>query len=146
MPYLKSLREEDPQVHVLSRESTTLGRSREADIAIGGDRGISKLHARVEAEPAGYMIVDLGSRNGTYVNDHPVAGEPAPLLPGDRIRIGHTVFVFEEGEPGGPEPDGEAPEGTEPGGKYGRSAGAGLPLPGGPAPLHDGGRHARPEA
>lgn len=99
MPCLKLLHAKDPRVHVLSREVTTLGRSGEVDIAIRGDRGVSKRHARIEAEAAGYVITDLGSRNGTYVNDHPIGGEPAPLLPGDHIRIGRTVFVFEGGEP-----------------------------------------------
>ena len=101
MPYLKLLRAENPQVHVLSKDVTTLGRSGEVDVPVRGDRGVSKLHARIETAATGYVIVDLGSRNGTYVNDHPVGGEPAPLLPGDHIRIGHTVLVFEEGEPGG---------------------------------------------
>ena len=114
MPYLKLLHAEDPQVHVLTRDVTTLGRSGEADIAIGGDRGVSKLHARIETEASGYMITDLGSRNGTYVNDYPIGGEPAPLLPGDLIRLGRSVFVFEEGEPEEAVPAGEAPEGKEP--------------------------------
>lgn len=99
MPYLKLLHAKDPQVHVLSRDVTTLGRSGEADIAIRGDRGVSMLHARIESVVSGYVITDLGSRNGTYVNDHPIGGEPAPLLPGDRIRLGRSVFVFEGGEP-----------------------------------------------
>lgn len=101
MPYLKLLRAENPQVHVLSKDVTTLGRSGEVDVPVRGDRGVSKLHARIETAATGYVIVDLGSRNGTYVNDHPVGGEPAPLLPGDHIRIGHTVVVFKGGEPGG---------------------------------------------
>ena len=113
MPYLKLLHAKDPQVHVLSRDVTTLGRSGEADIALRGDRGVSKLHARIETEASGYVISDLGSRNGTYVNDHPVGGEPAPLLPGDRIRLGRSVFVFEGGEPGGAVPAGEASWGAE---------------------------------
>ena len=116
MPYLKLLYAEEPQVHVLSRDVTTLGRSGEADIALRGDRGVSKLHARIETEASGYVIADLGSRNGTYVNDHPVGGEPAPLLPGDRIRLGRSVFVFEGGEPGVAGPAGEASGGTEPAG------------------------------
>lgn len=101
MPYLKLLHAKDPQVHVLSRDVTTLGRSGEVDIAIRGDRGVSKLHARIETEASGYAIVDLDSRNGTYVNDHRVGGAPAPLLPGDHIRIGQTILVFEAGEPAG---------------------------------------------
>ena len=44
------------------------------------------------------MIRDLQSKNGTYVNDERV--ESATLKPGDRIRIGSSVFVFEtEGQP-----------------------------------------------
>ena len=105
MPYLKLLHGKDSQVHVLSRDVTTLGRSGEADIAVRGDRGVSKLHARIETEASGYVIADLGSRNGTYVNDHPIGGEPAPLLPGDRIRLGRSVFVFEGGEPEGTVPE-----------------------------------------
>lgn len=105
MPYLKLLHGKDSQVHVLSRDVTTLGRSGEADIAIRGDRGVSKLHARIETEASGYAIADLGSRNGTYVNDHPIGGEPAPLLSGDRIRLGRSVFVFEGGEPEGTVPE-----------------------------------------
>ncbi len=103
MPYLKLLHAKDQQVYVLSRDTTTLGRSGEVDIAIRGDRGVSKLHARIETEASGYVIADLGSRNGTYVNDHPVGGEPAPLLPGDHIRIGQTILAFEAGEPAGAE-------------------------------------------
>lgn len=113
MPYLKLLHAKEPQVHVLSRNVTTLGRSGEADIAIRGDRGVSKLHARIETEASGYVIVDLGSRNGTYVNDHPTGGEPAPLLPGDRIRLGRSVFVFEGGEPVSTVPAGGSAAGTE---------------------------------
>lgn len=128
MPYLKLLHAKGSQVHGLSRDVTTLGRSGEADIAIRGDRGVSKLHARIKTEASGYVIADLDSRNGTYVNDHKVGDEPAPLLPGDHIRIGQTILVFEAGEPAGAgsaggksagEPAGagsawEAPEGTEP--------------------------------
>ena len=109
MPYLKLLHAKEPQVYVLSRDATTLGRSGEADIAIRGDRGVSKLHARIESVASGYVIADLGSRNGTCVNDHPVGGEPAPLLPGDHIRIGQTVLVFEAGEPAASTASADAP-------------------------------------
>ena len=113
MPYLKFLDAKDPQVHVLSRDVTILGRSGEVDIAIHGDRGVSKLHARIETEASGYVITDLGSRNGTYVNDHPIGDEPAPLLPGDRIRLGRSIFIFEGGDPEGALPAGGSAEGTD---------------------------------
>ncbi len=114
MPYLKRLRTENPQVYVLRGNVTTLGRSGEVDIALRGDRRVSKLHARIEREATGYVIADLGSRNGTFVNDHPVVGEPAPLLPGDHIRLGQTDLVFEEGEPEDKKPGDSAPEGSRP--------------------------------
>jgi pSer/pThr/pTyr-binding forkhead associated (FHA) protein len=36
-------------------------------------------------------VEDLGSTNGTFLNEHKVA-EPAPLSPGDRLRVGKTVI------------------------------------------------------
>ena len=40
------------------------------------------------------MIEDLGSTNGTYLNDEPLNG-PQPLHPGDRIRIGDCEFSYQ---------------------------------------------------
>lgn len=54
----------------------------------------SRKHFRVERRGAGYVLVDLGSTNGTYLNHERVVGE-APLRHGDRIRVGDTVVVFE---------------------------------------------------
>lgn len=54
------------------------------------DRGISRLHACLERQADGsYAVRDLGSTNGTTVNDTPVGiDQVAALAPGDRIRIG----------------------------------------------------------
>lgn len=54
----------------------------------------SRKHFRVERRGAGYVLVDLGSTNGTYLNHERVVGE-APLRHGDRIRVGETVVAFE---------------------------------------------------
>ena len=40
------------------------------------------------------VLEDLGSTNGTYLNEEPLRG-PQPLHPGDRIRIGDSSFMFE---------------------------------------------------
>ena len=58
------------------------------------DSFASSRHARLV--PRGDVIVleDLGSTNGTYLNDEPLRG-PQPLHPGDRIRIGDSDFTFE---------------------------------------------------
>ena len=39
------------------------------------------------------VIEDLGSTNGTYLNEEPLTG-PQPLHPGDRIRIGDSEFSY----------------------------------------------------
>jgi len=53
----------------------------------------SSRHARIVAEGAVMVIEDLGSTNGTYLNDEQLTG-PRPLHAGDRIRIGDSEFVY----------------------------------------------------
>jgi FHA domain len=74
-------------------EGALLGRGDQADIVLE-DSFASTRHARLV--PRGDVIVleDLGSTNGTYLNDEPLRG-PQPLHPGDRIRIGDSAFTFE---------------------------------------------------
>jgi hypothetical protein len=74
-------------------EGALLGRGDQADIVLE-DSFASSQHARLV--PRGDVIVleDLGSTNGTYLNDEPLRG-PQPLHPGDRIRIGDSAFIFE---------------------------------------------------
>lgn len=75
----------------------TLGRGRSASVHLDAD-DISRLHARIHVDGV-YTIADLGSRNGTFLNDIPVEG--ATLLRfGDRIRIGaHTILLFTHYDP-----------------------------------------------
>jgi pSer/pThr/pTyr-binding forkhead associated (FHA) protein len=53
----------------------------------------SSRHARISREGAVLVIEDLGSTNGTYLNEEPLSG-PAPLHDGDRIRIGDSEFTY----------------------------------------------------
>ena len=53
----------------------------------------SSRHARIERQGGVVFIEDLGSTNGTYLNDEPLNG-PQPLHPGDRIRIGDSEFSY----------------------------------------------------
>ena len=55
----------------------------------------SSRHARIFREGHVYVLEDLGSTNGTYLNDEPLRG-PAPLHPGDRIRIGDSEFSYQQ--------------------------------------------------
>jgi hypothetical protein len=50
---------------------------------------ISRRHAEVRVEPGRLVVVDVGSVNGTFVNDRPLApGEPHPVVAGDTVRLG----------------------------------------------------------
>ena len=70
------------------RSSTTLGRSRQADLRIG-DEAVSGLHAMLRWTGAGWELKDLGSHNGTTVGRHRVgAGEAVDLGQGDEIQLG----------------------------------------------------------
>src|ERR1700760_266803 len=53
----------------------------------------SSRHARISRQGHVFVIEDLGSTNGTYLNDEPLNG-PQPLHPGDRIRIGDSEFSY----------------------------------------------------
>lgn len=67
---------------------------REPDAAVRLDStSVSRAHAVIRIGEPGARIADLGSRNGTRVNDHPVRGEVA-LKDGDRIRLADEEVLF----------------------------------------------------
>ena len=68
-----------------------LGRSKDASITIP-DINLSRAHCSVSATPRGYMLEDLDSTNGTYLNGRRVRQEL--LREGDRIVIGETEIEF----------------------------------------------------
>ena len=55
------------------------------------DNYVSQVHARIFAKGDGFMVEDLGSTNGTYLNRRRVTS-PAELHRGDRVKIGKTVL------------------------------------------------------
>jgi len=73
-------------------DETTLGRSGESKIIIPDDF-VSKRHARITRSEGRYWLEDLGSRNGTYLNNVLVR-QPVTLSEGDRIKIGKVTFQF----------------------------------------------------
>jgi hypothetical protein len=70
-----------------------LGRGERAEIRLE-DPFASARHARVFEQGNIVVIEDLGSTNGTYLNEE-LLETPRPLHPGDRIRIGDSEFAFE---------------------------------------------------
>jgi pSer/pThr/pTyr-binding forkhead associated (FHA) protein len=73
----------------------TIGRSGENDVSIEGDEYASARHVRVEPRRDGVWVHDLGSTNGTYVNNIRI-DRPRKLVTGDVIRVGETELRFEE--------------------------------------------------
>jgi pSer/pThr/pTyr-binding forkhead associated (FHA) protein len=71
---------------VLDQEQMTIGRATECDIVLPR-RQVSRHHARIERDNDGYVLRDLGSKNGTYINGEKVTGEPHRLKDGDEIQI-----------------------------------------------------------
>jgi pSer/pThr/pTyr-binding forkhead associated (FHA) protein len=70
-----------------------LGRGDHVEIRLE-DPFASSRHARIYEQGAIVVIEDLGSTNGTYLNEE-LLQTPRPLHPGDRVRIGDSEFAFE---------------------------------------------------
>jgi hypothetical protein len=68
----------------------TVGRAPECELRLD-DTYASSQHARLFARNDSWFVEDLGSTNGTFVNDQKLAA-PAMLQPGDKVRVGQTVM------------------------------------------------------
>ena len=68
-----------------------VGREPGLPLHLDEDTQASRRHARFTAHGGQVTIEDLGSTNGTYVNEQPIHA-PRPINPGDRVRIGVTVI------------------------------------------------------
>lgn len=82
----------------LTREVTLVGRDVTNDISVG-DSEVSRQHARLTRTPGGYVLEDLGSTNGSYVNGERLAA-PRVLSAGDLLGMGENVTLsFEATSP-----------------------------------------------
>ena len=81
----------DGRAHPITSHGIVIGRSRECDLRIA-DGNASRRHAEVVRDGNDYVVVDLGSTNGTELNGRRVTRET--LTDGDRITIGATDLVF----------------------------------------------------
>jgi pSer/pThr/pTyr-binding forkhead associated (FHA) protein len=75
----------------LTKEVTLMGRDVSNDIILG-DSEISRQHARLTRTPGGYVIEDLGSTNGSFVNGERLMA-PRVLNPGDLVALGENVSL-----------------------------------------------------
>ena len=77
----------------LTGERLSIGRSSVAELCFPEDAGLSRQHFAFENEGDEWTVQDLGSKNGTFVNNIPLKARLI-LKPGDRITAGHLVIVY----------------------------------------------------
>jgi len=79
---------------ILRGESATIGRTDEHHICLD-DVTVSRSHAEIRWEGGSYRAVDLGSLNGTYLNQRRIEAET--IRHGDELQVGRFRMVFFEG-------------------------------------------------
>ena len=72
-------------------EELIVGRAEKCHLVLDDDTYVSQMHARVFSRDGTFMIEDLGSTNGTYLNRRRITS-PTELQRGDRVKIGKTVL------------------------------------------------------
>ena len=82
------------EVALLSDE-LTIGRAPGCDLVLGTDNFVSARHARVFRRGQEYWVEDLGSTNGTLLNERRIAAA-APLRRGDRLQVGRTLLELQK--------------------------------------------------
>ncbi len=80
------------------QRSVTIGRSARADVVLD-DPSVSRMHARLARVAGSWVLVDLASRHGTYVNAARLEPDaPTPLDDGDLVRVGPWTFRVRTGD------------------------------------------------
>lgn len=74
----------------LGEAQITIGRAEDSTLVITDDYA-SARHARLVPRAGQWFVEDLGSTNGTFVNEQKLAA-PAMLQPGDKVRVGQTIM------------------------------------------------------
>ena len=84
----------------LSGPPVTLGRRPDNDVVLD-DTTVSRRHALIMESPSGFVLRDLSTTNGTYVNRSRIGDGEHPLADGDRIRLADSevVLVFRQEGP-----------------------------------------------
>lgn len=80
-------------IYKLDKDTVTLGRNPQCDIFLN-DMTVSRMHAQIDAEAGSFIIKDVDSYNGVWVNNQNVGSKT--LKSGDFIQIGKFAFVYDE--------------------------------------------------
>ena len=78
-------------VYELTKDIITLGRDLRNDVVVN-DAEVSRTHARLTQQADGWLVEDLMSQNGTYVNGQRLSA-PKVMRPGDLLGLGETVAL-----------------------------------------------------
>jgi len=78
--------------HALTGLIKEIGRAEECDLSFPEDGSISRVHARLDRDGDDWLLVDLGSTNGTFVNGERIS--EVRLNPGDLIEVGDAQLRF----------------------------------------------------
>ena len=108
MAFLRAINGPEPgRMYQLDRENAILGRHPDCDIVL--DEGaVSRQHARIDAANGEFYVQDLGSRNGTLVNNSPIR-DRRRLYNNDQIKICDLVLSFHDGDNDRPSLSDEGP-------------------------------------
>jgi pSer/pThr/pTyr-binding forkhead associated (FHA) protein len=92
----------------LRKSKFIIGRSSECTLRAASD-AISRRHCAILRTKEGWVVRDLGSRNGTYLNDGRIES-PMPLSVGDEVRVGPLKFRVDEAAQRSPDSDAKSAE------------------------------------
>lgn len=90
---------------IILEEETVIGREEDADITVEDNR-LSRKHCKIVLQEGQYVITDLGSSNGTFVNGAKISEKT--LENGDQIQAGSNIFKFQFEKSGVPAKKGRA--------------------------------------
>lgn len=85
---------ESGQTFEFTQDLIVIGRGTHGDIVLS-DPAVSRHHCQIRREAEGYVIQDMGSVNGTFVNNELITA-PCRLCDGDLITVGETVLAVQE--------------------------------------------------
>ena len=85
----------DGRTIILAKTTITMGRLPDNDLVVN-EPAVSRRHAEITQSEAGYVLRDLGTTNGTFVNQRDIGKEEYQLNEGDRVCLARTgtSFVF----------------------------------------------------
>ncbi len=85
--------QEDSRTYQLFHRETTIGRTSSNDILIKNEPTVSKQHAKIIEKSGHLRLIDLGSTNGTFVNNQRIV-QPTTLEHDDEIRFGDNTIMY----------------------------------------------------